>query len=91
MTDAPAAETTGPRPAADAEAPADPCVRAADAARAVVTLTSAIGTVAVGLLPQLIGLRQSLVLAAAVALVALPLIAILPETRHVSPGDAAAG
>jgi FSR family fosmidomycin resistance protein-like MFS transporter len=57
----------------------------------VVTLASAVGTVAVGLLAQLIGLQESLVLAAAVALLSLPLIALLPETRHVSRGHTAAG
>lgn len=57
----------------------------------VVTLASAVGTVVVGLLAQLIGLQESLVLAAAVALLALPFIALLPETRHVSRGQARAG
>ncbi len=50
----------------------------------VITLTSALGTVAVGALGEAIGLQTALVLAAGAALLALPFIALLPETRHVS-------
>ncbi len=50
------------------------------------TMASAVGTVVVGAVGQAIGLQEALVMAAAVALLALPLIALLPETRHVSRG-----
>ncbi len=50
----------------------------------VTTLTSALGTIVVGALGEAIGLQTALILAAAAALVALPFIALLPETRHVS-------
>jgi FSR family fosmidomycin resistance protein-like MFS transporter len=50
----------------------------------VTTLASAIGTVLVGALGQAIGLQAALILAAAAALLSLPFIALLPETRHVS-------
>ncbi len=48
------------------------------------TMASAVGTVGVGAVGQAIGLQEALVMAASVALLALPLIALLPETRHVS-------
>ncbi len=48
------------------------------------TMASAIGTVAVGAIGQAIGLQGALMLAAGAALLALPFIALLPETRHVS-------
>lgn len=50
----------------------------------VTTLTSAVGTVVVGALGQAMGLQAALILAAGAALLALPFIALLPETRHVS-------
>ncbi len=50
----------------------------------VTTLTSAVGTVLVGALGQAMGLQIALMLAAGAALLALPFIALLPETRHVS-------
>ncbi len=50
----------------------------------VTTITSAVGTVVVGALGQAMGLQAALILAAAAALLALPFIALLPETRHVS-------
>ena len=50
----------------------------------VTTITSAVGTVVVGALGQAMGLQAALILAAAAALLALPFIAQLPETRHVS-------
>jgi FSR family fosmidomycin resistance protein-like MFS transporter len=50
----------------------------------VMTLTSALGTVVLGALGEAIGLQMALILAAAAALLALPFIALLPETRHVS-------
>ena len=50
----------------------------------VTTLTSALGTVVVGALGEVIGLQAALILAAGAALLALPFIALLPETRHVS-------
>ena len=50
----------------------------------VITLASALGTVVVGALGEAIGLQAALILAAGVALLALPFIALLPETRHVS-------
>ena len=50
----------------------------------MVTVASAVGTITVGALGQLIGLQAALILAAAVALLALPFVALLPETRHVS-------
>ncbi len=50
----------------------------------VITLTSAVGTVVVGALGQAMGLQTALILAAGAALLALPFIALLPETRHVS-------
>ena len=52
----------------------------------VTTVASAVGTMAIGALGQAIGLQQALMLAAAVGLVSLPFIALLPETRHVSGG-----
>ena len=48
------------------------------------TMASAFGTVAVGAIGQAIGLQSALMLAAGAALLALPFIALLPETRHVS-------
>ena len=50
----------------------------------VITLTSALGTLVVGALGEAIGLQSALILSAAVAMLALPFIALLPETRHVS-------
>jgi FSR family fosmidomycin resistance protein-like MFS transporter len=50
----------------------------------VTTVTSAVGTVVVGALGQAMGLQVALILAATAALLALPFIALLPETRHVS-------
>ncbi len=50
----------------------------------VTTLTSAVGTVVVGAVGQAVGLQTALILAAGAALLALPFIALLPETRHVS-------
>ncbi len=52
----------------------------------VITLTSALGTVVVGALGEAIGLQAALILAAGAALLGLPFIALLPETRHVSRG-----
>ncbi len=49
-----------------------------------ITMASAVGTVVVGAVGQVIGLQTALILAASVALLALPFIALLPETRHVS-------
>ncbi len=49
-----------------------------------VTMASAIGTVVVGAIGDAIGLQMALILAAATALLALPFIVLLPETRHVS-------
>jgi FSR family fosmidomycin resistance protein-like MFS transporter len=54
----------------------------------VVTITSAVGAIVVGTLGEAIGLQTALVLVAALALVALPFIALLPETRHVSQAGA---
>ncbi len=54
----------------------------------VTTLTSALGTVVLGALGEVIGLQTALILAAAAALLALPFIALLPETRHVSGATA---
>jgi FSR family fosmidomycin resistance protein-like MFS transporter len=48
------------------------------------TISSAIGSVAVGALGDVIGLQSALILTAAAALLALPFITLLPETRHVS-------
>lgn len=50
----------------------------------MVTVASAVGTIAVGTLGELIGLQQALIFAAASALLALPFVALLPETRQVS-------
>ncbi|MHB8959964.1 MAG: MFS transporter [Candidatus Limnocylindrales bacterium] len=50
----------------------------------VTTITSAVGTVAVGALGQAMGLQTALILAAGAAFLALPFVALLPETRHVS-------
>jgi len=50
----------------------------------VITMASALGTMVVGALGQAIGLQTALILAAGAALLALPFIALLPETRHVS-------
>jgi FSR family fosmidomycin resistance protein-like MFS transporter len=55
----------------------------------VSTVAGALGTVIVGGLAELISLQGALVAAAASALLALPCIAFLPETRHVSRGHAA--
>ena len=55
----------------------------------VMTLSSAIGTVSVGVLGELIGLQSALILAAGSAILALPFIAFLPEPRHVSRGSSA--
>lgn len=49
-----------------------------------ITMTSALGTVAVGALGDVIGLQAALILSAVAGLLALPFIALLPETRHVS-------
>jgi FSR family fosmidomycin resistance protein-like MFS transporter len=54
-----------------------------------ITISSALGTVVVGALGESIGLQTALVLAAGSALLALPFIALLPETRHVSRGATA--
>lgn len=54
----------------------------------VTTLATALGTVAVGAVGQALGLQTALILAAGAALLALPFIALLPETRHVSRGAA---
>jgi len=53
-----------------------------------VTLASAAGSILIGSLGEAIGLQSALVLAAVLALVALPFIAFLPETRHVSQAAA---
>jgi FSR family fosmidomycin resistance protein-like MFS transporter len=50
----------------------------------VVTITSAVGAILIGTVGQAVGLQTALVLVAALALAALPFIALLPETRHVS-------
>jgi FSR family fosmidomycin resistance protein-like MFS transporter len=50
----------------------------------VVTLTGALGSIVVGALGEAIGLQTALVLGAGAALLAVPFIALLPETRHVS-------
>ncbi len=50
----------------------------------VITITSALGTLVVGALGEAIGLQTALILAAGAALLGLPFIALLPETRHVS-------
>jgi MFS transporter, FSR family, fosmidomycin resistance protein len=50
----------------------------------VITMTSALGTLAVGAIGEAIGLQAALLLAASASLLALPFIALLPETRHVS-------
>ena len=49
-----------------------------------ITMASAAGTVVVGALGDVIGLQSALICSAAAALLALPFIALLPETRHVS-------
>jgi predicted MFS family arabinose efflux permease len=49
-----------------------------------ITMASALGTVVVGALGDVIGLQSALILSAGAALLALPFIALLPETRHVS-------
>ncbi len=49
-----------------------------------ITMTSALGTVVVGAMGDVIGLQSALMISAAAALLALPFIALLPETRHVS-------
>lgn len=54
----------------------------------VTTAATAVGTVAVGALGQAIGLQTALVLAAGATFLALPFIALLPDTRHVSRGTA---
>ncbi len=48
------------------------------------TITSAVGAILIGTIGETIGLQTALILAAALALLALPFIAFLPETRHVS-------
>lgn len=53
-----------------------------------ITMTSALGTVVVGAMGDVIGLQQALMISAAAALLALPFIALLPETRHVSGATA---
>jgi FSR family fosmidomycin resistance protein-like MFS transporter len=53
-----------------------------------ITMTSALGTVLVGALGDVIGLQPALMISAAAALLALPFIALLPETRHVSGATA---
>jgi FSR family fosmidomycin resistance protein-like MFS transporter len=50
----------------------------------VITITSAVGTVVVGALGEAVGLQAALIMAAAAALLALPFITLLPETREVS-------
>ncbi len=50
----------------------------------VVTIASAVGAIVIGALGETIGLQTALILVAALALLALPFIALLPETRHVS-------
>lgn len=50
----------------------------------VATITSAVGAILVGTLGETIGLQTALILVVALALLALPFIALLPETRHVS-------
>lgn len=54
-----------------------------------ITMASALGTVAIGGLGEVVGLQLALVAGAGVALLALPFIALLPETRHVSARGAA--
>jgi MFS family permease len=49
-----------------------------------ITMASALGTVAIGALGEAVGLQVALIAGAGVALLALPFIALLPETRHVS-------
>jgi FSR family fosmidomycin resistance protein-like MFS transporter len=49
-----------------------------------VTVASAVGAIVIGALGETIGLQAALILVAALALLALPFIALLPETRHVS-------
>ena len=49
-----------------------------------ITMASALGTVAIGALGEAMGLQVALITGAGVALLALPFIALLPETRHVS-------
>jgi len=49
-------------------------------------VAGALGVVLVGALAEVIGLQAALIVAAASALLALPCIAFLPETRHVSRG-----
>ena len=49
-------------------------------------VAGALGVVLVGALAEVIGLQGALIVAAASALLALPCIAFLPETRHVSRG-----
>jgi len=51
-------------------------------------VAGALGVVLVGALAEQIGLQGALIVAAASALLALPCIAFLPETRHVSRGHA---
>jgi FSR family fosmidomycin resistance protein-like MFS transporter len=50
----------------------------------VVTVASAGGAVVIGGVGEAIGLQAALIMVAALALLALPFIALLPETRHVS-------
>ncbi len=57
----------------------------------VITMASALGTVVVGAVGQVIGLQAALILAAGIALLALPFIALLPETRHVSAASVPGG
>ena len=50
----------------------------------VTTVATALGSIVVGALGEAIGLHGALLLAAGAAFLALPFIALLPETRHVS-------
>ena len=50
----------------------------------VTTVATALGSIAVGALGEAIGLQGALLLAAGAAFLALPFVALLPETRHVS-------
>lgn len=50
----------------------------------VTTVATAVGSIAVGALGQAIGLQAALLLTAGVAFLALPFIALMPETSHVS-------
>jgi len=56
----------------------------------VTMVAGALGTVVVGVLAEAIGLQNALLIAAGSALIALPCVALLPETRHVSRGAAPA-